>query len=415
MLFKCFFFIIHQKRKFPTTTNEQQQSDSRITINVSGKIFETKQSTLDRYPNTLLSSENIEERSKYFCSQSQQFYFNRDRNKFEAILFFYQSYGKLYLPDLCSLDDFLQECDFFRIPQDAIDLLKHFEGAQLLKDVKLASRFVRPPHASSFIQKLRNVIEYPSSSTVAKIFLGIYVLLIVISVYKSCFETLPGDKLYYSTKPWMYYELALSGFLLFEFILRVALCQDLKSLLSNPFTYLDAVTVISYDSINYLVGDDINMNDDYPKASRFLKALQFLRVMRFLRLGKMSRRVSIVYVIVKDSAKDLQYFFVCLLVIVTTTGSIVFFMEKAGEYPTSMDSIPESMWWSLQAYLTLGYGDVIPTTLPGKIFSGFYMAVGILTLMLPMLSLILKLVKCTKEIKLDETEIDVASGDEVVH
>ena len=72
------------------------------------------------------------------------------------------------------------------------------------------------------------------------------------------------------------------------------------------------------------------------------------------------------------------------------------------------------MWWSLQAYLTLGYGDVIPTTLPGKIFSGFYMAVGILTLMLPMLSLILKLVKCTKEINLDETEIDVASGDEVV-
>ena len=317
------------------------------------------------------------------------------------------------MPDLCSLDDFLQECDFFRIPQDAIDLLKHFEGAQLLKDVKQASRFVRPPHASNFIQKLINVIEYPSSSIVAKIFLGIYVLLIMTSVYKSCFETLPGGKIY-TTKPWMYYELALSGFLLFEFILRVALCQDLKSLLSNPFTYLDAVTVISYESINYLVGDDINMNDDYPKASRFLKALQFLRVMRFLRLGKMSRRVSIVYVIVKDSAKDLQYFFVCLLVIVTTTGSIVFFMEKAGEYPTSMDSIPESMWWSLQAYLTIGYGDVIPTTLPGKIFSGFYMAVGILTLMLPMLSLILKLVKCTKEINLDETEIDVASGDEVV-
>ena len=390
----------------------QQQPDSRITINVSGKIFETKQSTLDRFPNTLLSSDNHKERSKYYCTQSKQFYFNRDRNKFEAILFFYQSYGKLYLPDFSSLDDFLQECDFFRLPQDAIDLLKHFEGAELLKDVKQASRFLRPPPASSVIQKLRNVIEFPSSSMVSKIFLGIYVLLIVTSVYKSCFETLPGNEFYVS-EVWVYYELALSGFLLFEFLLRVALCQDLKSLLSNPFTYIDAVTVPSYESSNYLVADG-NMIDHYPRTSSFLKALQFLRVIRFLRLGKMSRRVSIVYVIVKDSAKDLQYFFVCLLVIVTTTGSIVFFMERAGDGPHSMDSIPESMWWSLQAYLTIGYGDVIPTTLPGKIFSGFYMAVGILTLMLPMLSLILKLVKCTKEINLDETEINVANGEDVV-
>ena len=381
-----------------------RKADIRVTINVSGNIFETKQSTLDRFPNTLLSSDNSScDRAQFYCSRSRQFYFNRDRNKFEAILFFYQSCGKLYLPKMCSLDDFIHECEFFRLPKDAVDLMKHMEGAQLLNDVKQASRFVRLPQATNLVEKLRNVIEYPDSSVVSKIFLVIYVLLIAVSVYKSCFETLPGINIY-ATELWVYYELSVSGFLLLEFLLRVTLNQDRKGLLSNPFTYLDAATVPSYESVNFLVGGG-NMDEHLQETRRFFKALQILRVLRLLRLGKMSRRVSIVYVIVKDSAKDLQYFFVCLLVIVTTTGSIVFFMEKSSDGSTSMDSIPESMWWSLQAYLTIGYGDVIPVTLVGKIFSGFYMAVGILTLMLPMLSLILKLVKVTKEINLDEKEI----------
>ena len=392
------------------------KEDYRIKINVSGNIFETKQSTLDRFPNTLLSR-NSRDRNTFYCPQTQQYYFNRDRKQFEAILFFYQSCGKLYLPaESNSLEDFIEECKFFRLPEEAIDLLKLLEGEQLLKDVKQASRFVRPPPAITVIDRLRNVIEYPNSSIVAKILAVVYALMISGSIYRGCFETLPGGEIY-TTQGWVYYEVTVSGFLLLEFLLRTILNKDHKALRSNPFTYVDMVTILSYESVNFLVNYNNDLQDtaasiavDLPALARFLKALQFLRIIRFLRFGKMSRRVSIVYVIVKDSAKDLQYFIVCLLVIVTTTGSIVYFMENSGdEDPPSMDSIPESMWWSLQAYLTIGYGDVIPVTLPGKIFSGFYMAVGILTLMLPMLSLILKLVKCTKEINLDEKENSTSS------
>ena len=356
-------------------------------------MLKTNQSTLDRFTEILLSSDSPD-RKRYYCQKQKQFFFNRDRNKFEAILFFYQSCGKLFLPPLCSLEEFIEECEFFRLPKAAIDLLKLLEGAELMQNVKNASRSLRPPRANTISNRLRNVLDYPNSSIPAILYFTTYCLLIVVSIIRYCIETLPGSTIDQNLY-WTYFEIAGSGFFLLDFLMRFFLSRSPIKFLTEVFTIIDIITIPSYTTISLLVEIE-----HYSTLCRFLKALQFFRIARLLRFGKMSRRVSIVYAIVKDSLQDLRYFFVCLLVIVTTSGSIVYSMEKNSN--NLMTNIPESMWWSLQAYLTIGYGDVIPQTVAGKTFSAFYMAVGILTLMLPMLSLILKLVKCTKEINLDE-------------
>ena len=82
----------------------------RITINISGEVYETQRNTLHRFPDTLLG--NVGKRSAYYCSTRREYYFHRNRLFFDAILFFYQSGGILRQPQV-SCGKLIFECLYF--------------------------------------------------------------------------------------------------------------------------------------------------------------------------------------------------------------------------------------------------------------------------------------------------------------
>ena len=99
----------------PRSNNSNySSSNDRIVINISGGRFETRLTTLERFPETLLGNRKL--REKYFDYLRNEFYFERHRESFEWILYYYQSNGK-YLSrpaNVCS-DVFLNEIIFFRL------------------------------------------------------------------------------------------------------------------------------------------------------------------------------------------------------------------------------------------------------------------------------------------------------------
>ena len=366
-----------------TTTTKNVPSWNRITINVSGEMFETHERTLRRFPETLLGDK--EKRHKYFCWKSQQYFFNRNRQSFDAILYFYQSWGNLSRPHNIRFEDFEKECDFFQIPKSTIQFLKQKEGRPL-DDEKTDEDSCTEVVQKTFKQRVWDLLENPETSNAARSLAIFSLFTIFVSVSLACIETLPSvasrNSMSYFEDPVFMLELTLNSYFLLELVARILACPDLKKFVKVSLNIIDIVAVVPYFIILCI---------DITKLTSlgFLRILRFLRVLRLFRLSKHSARIKIVGAILSESLKDLRLLFVCLMIIAVFSGSLMFFIENTAEN-SPFTSIPESMWWALQTVVTLGYGDITPTTVAGRCYSAIFMVFGAVTISLPVLSIVMK-------------------------
>ncbi len=113
--------------------------------------------------------------------------------------------------------------------------------------------------------------------------------------------------------------------------------------------------------------------------------LRMLRVLRLLRIFKLAHYFSALNVLLdvirtERHAFGAAYFIVVLGLILAASGVYVF--EHAAQ-PEALGSIPAAIWWSVSTLTTVGYGDVTPVTLGGKIFGTVVMILGVGTVAVP--------------------------------
>jgi voltage-gated potassium channel len=70
---------------------------------------------------------------------------------------------------------------------------------------------------------------------------------------------------------------------------------------------------------------------------------------------------------------------ICLLLFASTG---IYFAEHKAQ-PDEFGSVPASMWWAISTLTTVGYGDVTPITMFGRIFGGLVMIFGLGMFALP--------------------------------
>jgi len=98
----------------------------RVVINVSGLRVETRLVTLQRFPDTLLGDSG--RRDHYFDALRNEYFFDRNRASFDAILYYYQSAGRLRRPNNVPLDVFLDEVTFYELGETVINKYREEEG-----------------------------------------------------------------------------------------------------------------------------------------------------------------------------------------------------------------------------------------------------------------------------------------------
>jgi voltage-gated potassium channel len=112
---------------------------------------------------------------------------------------------------------------------------------------------------------------------------------------------------------------------------------------------------------------------------RFLRAVRLLRV---LKLTRYSAAMNMVFITFRDNARALAAAFLILLTVMLLAASGIFYFERESQ-PEDFGSIPAAMWWAFATLTTVGYGDVTPITVGGKVFGALITVVGIGMVALP--------------------------------
>lgn len=113
-----------------------------------------------------------------------------------------------------------------------------------------------------------------------------------------------------------------------------------------------------------------------------LRVLRSLRLLRLLKLTRYSHSLALLLAVLRQEADNLvsALFILCMLVLLSATG---IYLVEGHVQPDKFGSIPRALWWSAVTVATVGYGDVVPVTLVGKVFSGTIIITGIAVAALP--------------------------------
>ena len=212
----------------------------------------------------------------------------------------------------------------------------------------------------SLKSKIRIVVE-DNSTKKGKIFDYTIQLLILLSLVAFSIETLPNNSDELIEFLYVFEIFCITVFSI-EYFLRILISNKPFNYIFSFYGIIDFLAIIPY----YLSSIDL----------RFLRAFRVFRVFRAFKLIKYNKdlnRFQIAYRIVKE---ELTLFLVVILILLFIVSAGIYFFENQAQ-PEVFKSIFHSSWWSIVTLTTVGYGDVYPITLGGKIFTFFVLIIGV--------------------------------------
>ena len=115
------------------------------------------------------------------------------------------------------------------------------------------------------------------------------------------------------------------------------------------------------------------------RSIRIVRLVRLLRLFKLLRYSKVLDRFRKAF----SSIKDELIIFTVLAVLMLYISSVGIYYCENSVQPEIFGSITKSLWWSIVTLTTVGYGDMIPVTVVGKVFSSIIFLLGIGIIAIP--------------------------------
>jgi len=383
-------------------------SGERVVLNVSGLRVETRLVTLERFPHTLLG--DADRRDHYYDPLRNEYFFDRNRASFDAILYYYQSAGRLRRPTNVPLDVFLDEIMFYQLGEAVIDKYREDEGFSLEKD--------RPLPSNALQRRVWLLFEHPDSSLAARLIAIVSVAVILLSIVTFCLETLPDFKpptrspaalnvsdgetatndsraavrqeppLNFSD-PFFVIETLCIVWFSAELLIRFAAAPDHVAFFCDVMNIIDLLAILPYFiTLGTELADDggdAGRSSNQAMSLAVLRVIRLVRVFRIFKLSRHSRGLQILGQTIKASMRELGLLIFFLFICVVLFSSAVYFAE-APQGPgegSQFSSIPDAFWWAVVTMTTVGYGDMLPVSAWGKLVGSLCAIAGVLTIALP--------------------------------
>jgi voltage-gated potassium channel len=115
---------------------------------------------------------------------------------------------------------------------------------------------------------------------------------------------------------------------------------------------------------------------------RMIRIMRVMRVARVAKLGRYSESFQMLLRVVQSRREPLLSSLLILLILAVVSATLMFYAEHEAQ-PKAFSSIPAAMWWAIATLTTIGYGDVYPVTLVGKLMTSVIAVLGIGMFALP--------------------------------
>ncbi|RLG22187.1 ion transporter, partial [Methanosarcinales archaeon] len=116
-----------------------------------------------------------------------------------------------------------------------------------------------------------------------------------------------------------------------------------------------------------------------------LRSLRVLRLLRILRIAKVGRYYGALHLmkrVVVSKKEEIVLTTAIMALLLVLASSVLFYCENPYQ-PDTFSSIPATMWWAIATLSTVGYGDMYPITVLGKLFASLIAVRGIGMFALP--------------------------------
>eukprot|EP00112_Aurelia_sp_Birch-Aquarium-sp1_P008922 Seg1997.5 transcript_id=Seg1997.5/GoldUCD/mRNA.D3Y31 product="Potassium voltage-gated channel subfamily A member 3" protein_id=Seg1997.5/GoldUCD/D3Y31 len=349
----------------------------RIVINVSGKKFETYESTFKSRSSCLLAKKA---RTSYYDEKRGEYFFDRNSKAFEAILTYLQT-GILVKPEAVADKVYLEDLRFFGFENEAVDFYKSL--------LQSTDHPIMVFPKNKYQRKVWETMEYPSTSHLAKVVSVISTFVIVVSIIVFCVETLPQfsknqpkENLTETSRVaqdvFLWIESICVCWFSVEYLLRFVSCPNKFRFVYQPLNVIDLAAIVPFYVIIALEKTGTSLT-----SLAVLRVLRLVRVFRIFKLSRYSKALQLLIQTLTSSGKELFLLLFLLMVITVVFSSAFYYFENEGDPNTVFLSIPHTFWLSIVTITTVGYGDMVPITVGGRVVGALLAITGVLVVALP--------------------------------
>ncbi|MBO6604500.1 MAG: potassium channel family protein [Roseicyclus sp.] len=108
-------------------------------------------------------------------------------------------------------------------------------------------------------------------------------------------------------------------------------------------------------------------------AVRILRLVRLIRLLKLFRTSRALDRMARAFHAVKG---ELTVFGVLAAMMLYVSAVGIYVFEHPAQ-PEAFTSIPMSLWWAVASLTTVGYGDLVPITLGGRLFTTLVLFIGL--------------------------------------